>query len=143
MNKKSLFLALLFTSPLAWANTYQLDNVQLLSSSQLAGKKAAVFYLGGSSENYCTITATNDYITTASGKLKNSRHDQPEFDASCDWAGKYYVISSKHKTHAEFTISKSVDNTSVLSFNATLTTTKGELATFVGNDIAAIATSNP
>lgn len=93
--------------------------------------------LGGSTEqNNCTISVTRDYLGSTLGVLTNVKRNQPNFDVSCNWENKYYVLSNKHDTHANVQIIETGNNTSMkIGLNARLTTTKGELATFIGDDI--------
>ncbi|MCS6125741.1 hypothetical protein G3485_03415 [Shewanella baltica] len=118
-----------------------LDRLTLMSEITLAGKPAVVFYLGSDvEENYCSISATKDYVLNANGQLLNIKRDQPEFDVSCNWDGEYYVLSSNHITRAEVVFIKSTKNTPMaIRLNAMLTTTKGELATFNSPNIDVVA----
>jgi hypothetical protein len=96
------------------------------SSTTLNGKQALTFYLGGDQSNYCDITATAEYVTQSNGILVNVRRNQPDFDVSCTWGGEYYVISSKHQSRADLTITKPDGGPSRFSLTGFLVTVKGE-----------------
>lgn len=100
-------------------------------------KKAITVSLAGDSEKKnCSIVVTLEYLSAGIGELTNVKRDQPDFDISCNWADKYYVLSSKHDTYAKVQIIEARDDSPMtVGLNARLTTTKGELATFIGDDI--------
>ena len=100
-------------------------------------KKAITVSLASDSEKRnCSIVVTLDYLSASIGELTNVKRDQPDFDISCNWSDKYYVLSSKHDTYAKVQIIEARDDSPMtVGLNARLTTAKGELATFIGDDI--------
>ncbi|MEZ9198555.1 hypothetical protein [Shewanella sp. 10N.286.54.B9] len=89
-----------------------------------------------SKENNCTIVFTLDYLIAGVGELSNVKRNQPDFDFSCSWTDKYYVLSSNHDTYAKVQIIEAAEGMPMkVGFNAKLTTQKGEQATFIAEDV--------
>ncbi|MFT5788043.1 MAG: hypothetical protein ACI8SJ_000138 [Shewanella sp.] len=135
---KGLLCLLALTLPVASsASTFTLDTFLDGSKTTMANQPALVLYLGGNmNRNYCTVTATDVYLRSSKGVFTSIKNNQPNFDFECNWGGKYYVLSNKHPTYANVTLTPSTSTSPMTMYiDAKLTTLKGEPATFTSGVI--------